>query len=48
MVTENNKEAVREEALAKLLTFSYRQDTPPIMRNDRRILELFWLIRHFE
>lgn len=42
MVTENNKEAVREEALAKLLTFSYRQDTPPIMRNDRRILELFF------
>lgn len=42
MVTENNKEAVREEALAKLLAFSYRQDTPPMMRNDRRIMELYF------
>lgn len=42
MMIEKDKHVAHEEALAKLLVFSYRQDTPPMMRNDRRIMELFF------
>ena len=42
MVTEKDNKAIREEALAKLLAYSYRQDTPPMMRHDLRIMELYF------
>lgn len=37
-----DKQIVREEALAKLLEYSYRSDTPQIMRNDNGVFGLYF------
>ena len=37
-----DKQIIREEALAKLLEYSYRSDTPQIMRNDNGVFGLYF------
>lgn len=37
-----DKQVVREEALAKLLEYSYRSDTPPMMKKDNGVFGLFF------
>lgn len=41
----NDKQTVREEAMAKLLECSFRNDTPLMMKNDNGIFALFFDIR---
>mgnify|MGYP004455273753 FL=1 len=39
---KKDKNIIREEALAKLLEYSYRSDTPQIMRNDNGVFGLYF------
>lgn len=39
---KNDKQTIREEAMAKLLECSFRKDTPLMMKNDNGVFALFF------
>lgn len=42
MMKRNDKQTIREEAMAKLLECSFRKDTPLMMKNDNGVFALFF------
>lgn len=42
MMKKNDKQTIREEAMAKLLECSFRKDTPLMMKNDNGVFALFF------
>ncbi len=42
---DKDKQAIRDEAFAKLLECSYRQDTPLMMKKDNGVFGLIFISR---